>query len=225
MLEFINSFLGIIVSILALCGVAGGVVYAITKRNKQSVKGNGISNNSEGNSSIMSGSAMQSTYGGVTVQGNNNTVVQSQLEGTRGKEQPNIVANLKNICQVLFIDDESLQTLIKTLRKAGWKNVKRIGDTANLDVEDIRNADIIFVDIKGVGLELRFKNEGVGLAAALKKKYPQKGIIIYSATAEHNLFDPDIDVVDGRLFKAAEPIQYSNMIEQYAKSKNQSFLN
>ena len=76
------------------------------------------------------------------------------------------------------------------------------------------------VDIKGVGIELRFKNEGVGLAAALKKKYPDKGVVIYSATAEHNLFDSDIDIVDGRLFKASEPIQYSNMIEQYARSKN-----
>lgn len=221
MLEFLDSTLGIIVSILTLCGVIGCVTYyEVTKRTKQKSKDRGISNNNEGTSSNMSGGSMRSTHGGVSVQGNNNTIIQSSLGDVSGKEQPNQVIDLKGSCQVLFIDDESLHTLIRTLKKAGWKNIKRIGDTANLDVVEIRNADIIFVDIKGVGIELRFKNEGVGLAAALKKKYPDKGVVIYSATAEHNLFDSDIDIVDGRLFKASEPIQYSNMIEQYARSKN-----
>ena len=43
-----------------------------------------------------------------------------------------------------------------------------------MDIIEIRNADIIFVDILGVGLELGFKNEGVGLAAAIKRKYQKQ---------------------------------------------------
>ena len=135
----------------------------------------------------------------------------------RGEEQSDSIVDMKATCQILFIDDEKLDTLIKTLKASGWKNIKRIDDTANLDMVDIRNANIIFVDIKGVGVKLKFRNEGVGLAAELKRKYPEKGLVIYSATPEHKLFDPDIKMVDDWLYKNAEPIQFCNMIEQYGR--------
>lgn len=217
MMDFLNSTLGILVSILSLIGIIGAVSVSIVKKNRQKTSGNGIANNSEGDAANLSGGSQTGTF---NIIGNNNTIYKATPEGPVGDEQTNEVVDLKKTCQILFIDDEKLPTVIKTLRKAGWKNIKRIGDTANLDLSDIQIANIIFVDIKGVGKELGFKNEGVGLAAALKDKYPSKGVVIYSATPEHNLFDPDIDKVDGRLFKNAEPIQFSNMIEQYGKSKN-----
>lgn len=217
-MDLLNSTLGIIVSILSLIGLLGVVTVSIVKNIRQKTKGNGIANNSEGDAANQTGGSQSGMLN--IIGNNNNTVISQAQEGPVGNEQTNETIDLKNICQILFIDDERLPTVIKTLRKAGWKNVKRIGDTANIDLTEIRNADIIFVDIKGVGIELGFKNEGVGLAAALKGRYQNKGVVIYSATSEHNLFDPDIDKVDGRLFKNAEPIQFSNMIEQYGNPKN-----
>lgn len=216
-MDFLNTSLGILVSILTLIGVIGVASISIVRKNKQKLTGNGIANNSEGDTANLSGG---SQTGALNIVGNNNTIYKATQEGPVGNEQANEIVDLKSISQILFIDDEKLPTVIKTLRKAGWKNIRRIGDTANLDLADIQIANIIFVDIKGVGKELGFKNEGMGLAAALKDKYPAKGVVIYSATPEHNLFDPDIDKVDGRLFKNAEPIQFSNMIEQYGKPKN-----
>lgn len=216
MIDFINSFLGIVVSLLALCGVGAGTIFFIKKRNSQKVSGSSIANNSDGDTSNMANNSVS----GFNVNGNNNTIINQLRTIPSGEEKTNAIIDMKGTCQILFIDDENLDTLIKTLKKSGWKNIKRIGDTANLDLIEIRNANIIFVDIKGVGKELQFRNEGVGLAATLKNKYPGKGVVIYSATSEHNLFDTDIDKVDARLYKNAEPIQFSNMIEQYGKPQN-----
>lgn len=220
MLELFNSSLGIIASMITILGVAGGVTYAIHKHVKQKSSKKGISSNSEGDSTNLTGGNVKADKEGINVVGNNNTILKLHTQTPEGGETPSAVSNLKVTCQILFIDDEPLKLLINALKKSGWKNIKRIDDTANLDLAEIRNADIIFVDIKGVGKELMFKNEGVGLAAEIKMKYPKKGVVIYSATPEHNLFDPDIDKVDGRLLKNAEPIQFSNMIEQYGKPKN-----
>lgn len=219
MIEFFNATLGIVVSILTLCGLCTGIALSVRKKTNQKSKGGSISNDSEGDATNVSNPTQKGVGENVNVIGNNNTIVKL-AQGPFGGEQQNEIVDLKGICQILFIDDEPLPILIKTLKKTGWKSIKRIGDIANLDAPDIRNANIIFVDIKGVGKELMFKNEGVGLAAALKQKYPKKGVVIYSATSEHNLFDPDIDKVDGRLFKNAEPIQFSDMIEQYGKPKD-----
>lgn len=217
MLEDVNSILGIIVSFLALMGLGSTVAYYIVKSNKQKVNDSGIANNSDGDAANMSGCSV----GGLNVNGNNNTVI-SQLASipSGDEEQVKSIVDMKSTCQILFIDDDKMPSVIKPLKKSGWKNIKKISDTANLDAPEIRNANIIFVDIIGVGKALQFKNEGVGLAAAIKRRYPQKGVVIYSATPEHKLFDPDLDILDGRLEKFAEPIQFSNMIEKYGRPEN-----
>lgn len=124
--------------------------------------------------------------------------------------------DMKTLTQILFIDDEEF-TVIRMLKKMGWKNIKRKTDIANLDDSDLKKADVIFVDIKGVGIAGGYKNEGIGLAATIKKKYRNKGVIIYSGTDEHDIFDSDIHYVDARLRKNAEPIQFSDLIEQYGR--------
>jgi len=222
MMEQLNNILGIIVSILVLAGGACGVTYAYrkTKKNRQATFGHGLTNYSEGDSSNVGNSTVGGGESSITVVGSNNTIIAHDDHSPVGDEVVSESVNLKATCQILFIDDEKLPTLIKTLQKSGWKNIKRIGDTADLDAIDIRNANIVFVDVLGVGKIFQFRNEGIGLAAAIKKKYPNKGVVIYSATSEHKIFDPDLDVVDARLSKNAEPIQFSNMIEKYGRSQD-----
>ena len=217
MLDFFNSTLGIIASIIAIIGVGAAVTISITKKTRQKADHNGISNDSGQDAANMSGGSQK---GSVNVIGNNN-IINPPIQGPIGNEhEAERIVDLKSVCQILFIDDDKMPSVIKPLKKSGWKNIKKIGDTANLDAPEIRNANIIFVDIIGVGKALQFKNEGVGLAAAIKRRYPQKGVVIYSATPEHKLFDPDLDILDGRLEKFAEPIQFSNMIEKYGRPEN-----
>lgn len=209
MMDFINSTLGIIVSILTLASLCGGSGYMVYKRMTKVKHNNGNVQDGTRNN-IISGDR------NVTIVGDNN-VVQAAPSG-REKQSAN-ENKQKNATQILFIDDEDFSVL-KMLKKAGWKNVKKKQDVCDLDDIDVRNADIIFVDIKGVGLSLGFKNQGAGLAAAIKQRYPDKGVVIYSGTHEHDIFDLDLDKVDAKLPKNAEPVQFMYLIEQYGRKED-----
>lgn len=199
MIEDMNTILGIIASLVAIVvGIGGATKYI--NNHKSSVGKVPNKKNSSNNTTII---------------GDGNII--NQQVNKVNEQCHHSVNNLKSTTQILFIDDEDFN-VTKMLKKAGWKNIKRRGDFSNLDDVDLINANIVFVDIKGVGHVGGYKNEGIGLAAAIKKKYPNKGVVIYSGTHAHDIFNNDLDSVDARLPKNAEPIQFSNLIEQFASN-------
>lgn len=118
----------------------------------------------------------------------------------------------KESIQILFIDDEKFKT-VENLISAGWINTKTITDVRNLDSADVKNSNVIFVDINGVGESLFPKDKGLGLAEALKKKYPNKYIVIYSAQEQGDRFHKALKIVDNFLSKNAEPYEFINILE------------
>ncbi|WP_343705575.1 response regulator [Flavobacterium sp.] len=123
----------------------------------------------------------------------------------------------KALTRLLFVDDNYTEfKIISILKKAGWINTKAVKDITDLDDSKVIEADIIFVDINGVGTTL-FKDQGLGLASALKKKYPSKKIILYSAETTGDRFHKALKEVDSCLSKNAEPFQFINLIESYNK--------
>lgn len=125
--------------------------------------------------------------------------------------------NLKAITKILFIDDNHTDyKIVSILRKAGWSKTKSVKDVTDLDSQIVTESDIIFVDINGVGLEL-FEDQGLGLASALKKKYPQKKIVIYSAETSGDRFHQALREVDHCLPKNADAYQFINLIENLLK--------
>lgn len=122
----------------------------------------------------------------------------------------------KEDIQILFIDDEKFKT-VDNLKSAGWVNTKTIKDVTNLDSTDVKNSDVIFVDINGVGEKLFPIDKGLGLAEALKRKYPKKFIVIYSAQEQGDRFHKALKVVDYSLSKNAEPYEFINIIENCMK--------
>lgn len=122
---------------------------------------------------------------------------------------------LKDLTRILFVDDDTKFKVVSIMKKAGWKNTRSKKDIVNMDDTDAVEADIIFVDINGVGTEL-FDDQGLGLAQALKKKYPKKKIIIYSAEPKGNMFHKALQEVDDCLPKNAEPYEFINMVETFA---------
>ncbi len=118
----------------------------------------------------------------------------------------------KDSLQVLFVDDEKFK-IVENLKKAGWINTKTIKDVTNLDCIDVKNAHVIFVDINGVGEVLFPTDKGLGLAEALKKKYLDKYIVIYSAQEQGDRFHKALKVVDFTLPKNAEPYEFINILE------------
>ncbi|PFH08514.1 hypothetical protein BCF11_0869 [Collimonas sp. PA-H2] len=115
---------------------------------------------------------------------------------------------------ILFIDDQTDFQLISILIKAGWQNVKLVSDVPTFNSPDILYADVIFVDIQGVGRALGFKDEGLGLAKALKTQFGnKKKIVIYSAEPVGLQFHDAWSLCDHRLSKTADPYQYMQMLD------------
>jgi hypothetical protein len=126
----------------------------------------------------------------------------------------NIENNNKLTRRILFVDDEKF-LLVGILKQAGWINTKWIKDVVDLDNNDIKAADIIFIDINGVGKTLYPKDQGLGLAVALKTKYSQKYIVVYSAESQrvHKAYS----MVDACLPKDADPYEFIELINDFSK--------
>lgn len=143
------------------------------------------------------------------IQLQNNTT--SNDTNCENKTEQNDNESLKQKLHILFVDDEKFKVM-DNLKRAGWKHVSYKKDITNIDDDAILDAHIIFVDINGVGQNLFPQNQGIGLAAAIKRKYPKKQICTYSA--EKQMLDPDLKVVDDTLPKNADPYQFSSFIEE-----------
>ena len=118
---------------------------------------------------------------------------------------------------ILFIDDESFKIVSILKKTEGWINTKSIKDIHSPSEPEIRWAHIIFVDVNGVGGNL-FNNQGLGVAQEIKKRYPEKRVVLYSAETKHDAFSEAWDVVDARLPKNADPIVFITKVESFAKS-------
>lgn len=128
------------------------------------------------------------------------------------------IDEIKSLCKILFIDDKKF-AVVDILQTAGWKNTKRIKDVKSLDDSEVNEANIIFVDVQGVGRTMKFKDQGLGLTIALKQKYPNKKVIVYSAEDEGKIetFHKALSVADKRLSKNADPYEFQSIVEQFSK--------
>lgn len=165
-------------------------------------------------------------------QSNNQTVnVEVNLGGSqdakkdskedRSKEErsftrQNSIDSYKLRTNILFIDDDKKFNVVKILKDSGWKKTKTIPDVKNLDMQAVKEADIYFVDINGVGKLLNCENEGLDIALMLKLKYPDKKVIIYSANKNSNSFHEAWDKCDFKLEKNALPYQFQALVEKYS---------
>lgn len=118
---------------------------------------------------------------------------------------------------ILFIDDKDFK-VVDILKTAGWVNTTLVKDISSLYSEEVIKTNIFFIDIDGVGKQLNFKDEGLGLALALKKKYPNKFIVIYSSIKDGDRLHPALNKVDATLDKDAEPFEFTEMVEEFMTS-------
>lgn len=125
-------------------------------------------------------------------------------------------ADVKSTIHILFIDDEKFEN-VSILKNAGWLNTKTIKDIKRIDSPEIQEADIVFVDINGVGTTLFPKEQGLGVATQIKKMFPKKYVVVYSAQPQqlHSSFTQ----VDAILPKNAEPYEYLGVLESFLDQK------
>ena len=127
-----------------------------------------------------------------------------------------LIDSLKSKIKILFIDDDKKFNIVKIFKDSKWKNTNSTTDIKSVDEPKVKEADIIFVDINGVGKLLVCKDEGLDIALMLKQKYPNKKIIIYSANKDNDNFHKAWDLCDFKLEKNALSYQYLSLVEQYS---------
>lgn len=128
------------------------------------------------------------------------------------------IDGIKAQTNILFIDDDKKFKIVPILKKAGWRNTYFFPnpDVTDINAEKIRNAHIIFVDIKGVGTTM-YDNEGLDLVVDLKKKYPEKKVVMYSSVQEHSLFHEAIKMADERIPKNSYAAVFVSVIEKLSE--------
>lgn len=124
----------------------------------------------------------------------------------------NSIEELKKTKSILFIDDDKTFKIVDILKKMGWANTKLIKDINSLSDINVQAADVLFIDIQGVGKLLQEKDEGLGLALAIKRRYPAKKVVIYSAQEDGARFHEALSEADYSLPKTAEPIRFEETI-------------
>jgi len=122
---------------------------------------------------------------------------------------------LKRKVRVLIIDDKK-NLLDKNLKKHGW-SADYIKDLDSYTQTELKNSDIICIDINGVGSKLVPDEGGMGLVKPIKELYPSKKIILYSSEKAHNIFSESLDLIDRRLYKTGEIYPFLSAIEELAE--------
>jgi hypothetical protein len=122
------------------------------------------------------------------------------------------IEELKKITRILFVDDEDFSAKLSTIRDAGW-SVSQIKDVTNFNSEEIKNADVIFMDYNGVGKVLTPSDEGIGLLKSIKKRYPEKFMVFYSGYAGFIPGHEVHSIADAWIDKHADSFVYIDQIE------------
>jgi len=126
--------------------------------------------------------------------------------------------SIKEKCKVLFIDDEEFLFIDRLKTQDHWERIDRISDLESMTQPELVDAYIIFVDIYGVGKKMGFQNEGLGLMCAIKEKYPEKKVVMYSGESGGHVsaFEEAVNIVDRTLRKTASQYEFSSLIEEFA---------
>ena len=119
----------------------------------------------------------------------------------------------KAAVSILFVDDDTRFQVVNILKKNGWSNTRIIRDITSLEQPEVASADIFFIDIQGVGKALGFKDQGLGLVVALKRKYHDKKIVIYSAETA-DAFHSAFKQADDMISKDADPYEFMETVER-----------
>jgi len=119
----------------------------------------------------------------------------------------------KSEWNIVIVDDKQFK-LESILRTAGWLSTQKVIDIEAWDSPEILNTDIFFIDINGVGKKLDFKDEGLGLAYAIKRKFPEKYVIIYSANPEGYRLHDALNKADAILEKDADPYEFLEVLNE-----------
>ena len=129
-----------------------------------------------------------------------------------GEKKEPTADDVKARIKILFVDDKDDFPIIGMLRNNGYQ-VEYLDDIVDFEAKQVKYADIIFLDINGVGVAMKFKNQGMGLCGALRDYFgTTKKLILYSGETEGSIFDKDAKKADATLPKDSDLYQFTSYI-------------
>jgi len=204
-LDTSEKIVSLIAGAIAILGTAGTIFYYKKRNQNDESSGNQSSMPSIENNSSSNGNTQHLTVN----MGPSPTTTPS---GPALQPSSLTVAEMKKNTRVLFVDDDRGFKIVGVLRKMGWEHTKLIVDVASLEQQVLVDAHVVFVDIQGVGRQMQYTDEGLGLVLAIKRRYPDKRIVIYSAVEVGERFHEALQEADYSLPKTAEPIRFEETI-------------
>lgn len=125
------------------------------------------------------------------------------------------IKNRKNV-KILFIDDGGFYT--EPLSQLGYKDID-----VELEFKDISRVepyDIIFCDINDVAKNIYPVGQGAALASEIKRMYPNKYVIIFSAQNQKPSFAKYYEDVDAVIDKTSDQKVFQDVIDKYISIQN-----
>ncbi|OGS72686.1 MAG: hypothetical protein A3F91_07165 [Flavobacteria bacterium RIFCSPLOWO2_12_FULL_35_11] len=178
------------------------------KKNKEATSNNPIN-------SIIQPKTSQKNIINIEVNSNSSSKTDKSDNGDLADLRTLKIDSIKHKVHILFIDDDTKFSVVKALKNSGWKKTSSVIDIKSIDIPIIKETDIFFVDINGVGKLLNCQYEGLDIALMLKQKYPNKKVIIYSANNTSYSFHKAWDICDYKLEKNAIFYQFQSLVEKY----------
>ena len=125
--------------------------------------------------------------------------------------------NVRRQIEILVVDDDVQGRLDESLRNCGYGNVTIMRDVER--VQDVERFQVILIDIFGVGTRLNANGaplefQGLSLAEDIKRMYPTKKVIVFSATLQQYSANYILKtVVDGSFEKSPKIDTRNNIID------------
>ncbi len=125
-----------------------------------------------------------------------------------------ITSDIRKNISILIIDDKGFDS--EPLKSIGYLDINKVFEHKNID--DYARFDIIFCDINGIATNLDGTYQGAALAKQIKERYPNKIVIIYSASPQKLSMTEIGKCVDDIIEKDISPSKMSEKIDNYIRS-------
>lgn len=186
---------------VALFATVFGWIFRRHKSKSDSPSASIVINNNSTASAMTNGGSASSRFGAA--------ITEVSAAQVRSRE------DIKATTRILFIDDDTRFKVVKILKNSGWVQTSLVKDISSINDSVVVSADIVFIDIQGVGVGMGFRDEGLGLAGALKERHPEKRVVIYSAEPRGQMFHEALKKADASLNKNADPYEFERLIEGF----------
>ena len=131
---------------------------------------------------------------------------------TSYKISDELIQDKKKHARIVVIDNEQVDNMVSNLCAAGYGDVTALKNIMSL--EEVEKYDLVLIDVKGIGVKFlkgtkSASLEGLAMAREIKRQYPSKKVIVFSAMLQEWEDNYIIhDIVDGSFVKDGDPVAH-----------------